>query len=168
MLETLKKPNHQRLNSYAIIYLGISPHSRIFIISFFVIPNGFYFFPDLISIYFIATPGEFEPINWVLSTFFHGSGAHLLSNLFFLLLLGRVVENRVGKARWLLFYFMAGLLSVLGDATVRGLILGDRTPIVGASGAISGLASAATLLSPFRFPISKKNPYHSPFFSLVG
>ncbi|MCU0823120.1 MAG: rhomboid family intramembrane serine protease [Leptospira sp.] len=122
------------------------------------------FFPDYIAIYFLATPGEFEPLNWLLSTFFHGSFAHLLSNLFFLLLLGRVVENRVGKSRWLLFYFMAGIISVLGDSFVRGFILGDRTPVVGASGAISGLASAATLLSPFRFPISKNKTIPFPVF----
>ncbi|TGL39138.1 rhomboid family intramembrane serine protease [Leptospira perdikensis] len=131
---------------------------------FLLYPVVSIFFPELVGVYFIATPGEFEPINWILSTFFHGSGAHLLSNLFFLLILGRVVENRVGKGKWLLFYFMAGVLSVLGDAVVRGLILGDRTPIVGASGAISGLASAATLLSPFQFPISKRKSIPFPVF----
>ncbi|XDD46311.1 rhomboid family intramembrane serine protease [Leptospira sp. WS39.C2] len=131
---------------------------------FLLYPIVSIFFPKLVTEYFIATPGELEPINWILSTFFHGSGAHLLSNLFFLLLLGRVVEKRVGKAKWLLFYFMAGLLSVLGDGIVRGIILGDKTPIVGASGSISGLASAATLLSPFRFPISKTKSIPFPVF----
>ncbi|MDF3820706.1 rhomboid family intramembrane serine protease [Leptospira sp. 96542] len=125
------------------------------------------FFPFLVDSYFIATPGELEPINWVLSTFFHGSGAHLLSNMLFLLFLGRVVEYRVGKQKWLLYYFMAGIISVLGDAFVRGLIFGDRTPIVGASGAISGLAAAATLLSPFQFPVTKRKTIPFPVF-LIG
>ncbi len=122
------------------------------------------FFPQAIDRYFIATPGLFQPINWVLSTFFHSSFSHLFSNMFYLLILGRVVESRVGKVRWLLFYFMAGFLSVFGDWIVRGFLLGDNTPVVGASGAISGLACVAALLSPFRFPISKSRLIPFPVF----
>ncbi|TGL60339.1 rhomboid family intramembrane serine protease [Leptospira ognonensis] len=122
------------------------------------------FFPYAIDRYFIATPGEFQPINWLLSTFFHSTFSHLFSNMFYLLILGRVVENRVGKVRWLLFYFMAGFLSILGDWVVRGILLGDTTPVVGASGAISGLACVAALLSPFRFPIAKNKTIPFPVF----
>ncbi|TGN11134.1 rhomboid family intramembrane serine protease [Leptospira ilyithenensis] len=127
-------------------------------------PTVMVFFPTAVDEYFLATPGELQPINWILSTFFHGSFAHLFSNMFFLLILGRVVEYRVGRSKWLLFYFMAGFLSVLGDWIVRGFFIGDRTPVLGASGAISGLASVAALLSPFRFPISKKQAIPFPVF----
>ncbi len=122
------------------------------------------FFPRAIDQYFIATPGEFQPLNWILSTFFHASFSHLFSNIFYLMILGRVVENRIGKVRWLLFYFMAGFLSVFGDWIVRGFFLGDTTPVVGASGAISGLACVAALLSPFRFPITKTQQIPFPVF----
>ncbi|TGN17099.1 rhomboid family intramembrane serine protease [Leptospira idonii] len=134
----------------------------VFMIILFPVIN--IFFPSSVEEYFISTPGELQPINWVLSTFFHGSFGHLFMNMFFLLILGRVVEFRVGKSKWLVFYFMAGILSVLGDWFVRGLILGDRTPVLGASGAIAGLASVAALLSPFRFPISKKTAIPFPVF----
>lgn len=131
---------------------------------FLLYPTVSIFFPASIARHFFAIPGSLDPISWILSTFFHGSFEHLLSNLIFLLILGRVVEARVGPLKWLLFYFMAGLLSVIGDSFVRGLILGDRTPIVGASGAISGLAAVATLLSPFRFPLTRKNSIPFPVF----
>lgn len=131
---------------------------------FLIYPVVTLFFPQTIEEYFLAIPGEFHPLNWILSTFYHGSYAHLFSNLFFLFLLGRVVEYRVGKAKWLYFYFMAGILSVLGDSFVRGFLLGDQTPVVGASGAISGLACAATILSPFRFPITKRQTVPFPVF----
>jgi len=115
---------------------------------------------------FYSFPGDFSPLSWILCTWFHGSWEHLLSNLFFLFLLGRVVEGRVGVLRWCLFYSIAGLLSVLGDSFVRGFLLGDRTPIVGASGAISGLAEVATFLSPFRFPLSPGRWIPFPVFLL--
>lgn len=113
---------------------------------------------------FYTTPGEFEPLSWILSTFFHASAEHLLSNLLFLFLLGRVVEAKVGKAKWILFYFLAGIIAVLGDSFVRGFLMGDRTPIVGASGAIAGLAAVATLLSPFHFPLTPKTIIPFPVF----
>ncbi len=134
---------------------------------FLLYPIVSIFFPSSIVKYFLAVPGQFEPVNWILCTFFHGSFEHLLSNLIFLLVLGRVVEERLGASKWLLFYFMAGLISVIGDSFVRGFILGDRTPIVGASGAISGLGAVATLLSPFRFPLSRQKLIPFPVF-LIG
>ncbi|GBF51488.1 rhomboid family protein [Leptospira ryugenii] len=137
-----------------------------FFVSFMVLlyPITVIFFPSVIDEYFLATPGLFQPVNWILSTFFHGSFSHLFNNMFFLILLGRVVEQRVGKAKWLLFYFMAGFLSVLGDWFVRGFLIGDTTPVVGASGAISGLACVAAMLSPFQFPISKSKRIPFPIF----
>ncbi|MCB1160577.1 MAG: rhomboid family intramembrane serine protease [Leptospiraceae bacterium] len=103
---------------------------------------------SIINHYFLSYPGEFFPDNWTLSIFFHSSPGHLFSNVAFLFFLGRVVEEKVGKVKWLLFYFMAGFISVIADSVIRGYIYPDPHPVVGASGAISGLAAVSALLSP--------------------
>jgi len=104
---------------------------------------------------FVAYPNRPNVLNWFLSLFFHGNPGHLFSNLMFLVFLGRVVEAKVSKAKWLIYYFMAGMVSVVLDSFIRGFILSDNTPLVGASGAISGLAAVSALLSPFGFKINK-------------
>jgi membrane associated rhomboid family serine protease len=106
--------------------------------------------------YFVSYPRSISPINWILSTLNHGSFAHLFWNLCFLFFLGRIVEAKVGKGKWLLFYFMAGIFGSMLDSIARGIIYPfDNTPAVGASGAICGIASVAALLSPFQIPIGK-------------
>ncbi|MBP7280648.1 MAG: rhomboid family intramembrane serine protease [Leptospiraceae bacterium] len=111
--------------------------------------------------YFYSYPGKFNLMNWILSSMFHASVGHLLSNIAFLYFLGRAVEAKVGKGKWLLFYFMAGIISMMADSMIRGFMLGDkRIPTVGASGAIAGLAAIAALLSPVSYRIAG---YNFPF-----
>lgn len=83
----------------------------------------------------------------------------------FLFFLGRVVEAKVEKGKWLLFYFMAGFISAFLDSIIRGFILSGQSelPVVGASGAISGLAAVSALLSPFKIRINHKNFYFPVF-----
>lgn len=131
--------------------------------SFVLFTIAFYFITiafvpkEIIQNYFVSYPGQFIPINWLLSTFFHGSPFHLLSNMAYLFFLGRIVEDRIGKLKWLFFYFMAGFISVITDSIIRGFIVsGYNLPTVGASGAISGIAAVSALLSPFSFKVSGK------------
>lgn len=120
----------------------------MFLFCFFFLAMAF--LPESVfNTFFLSYPQDWNPVNWILASFMHGNFSHLISNLFFLFLLGRAVEFKVGKGRFLLFYGMATLVSALLDSLVRGVILGDNTPVVGASGAISGLAAVAALLSPF-------------------
>lgn len=100
---------------------------------------------------------DWNPLNWFLCTFMHGSLEHLFSNLFYLFLLGRAVEFKAGKSRFLLFYSMAALISLILDSIVRGFFLKDNTPVLGASGAISGLAAVAALLSPLSIRLGGMN-----------
>ena len=125
---------------------------------------AFYFFvlatvsPITIQNYFYSYPGKLNLVNWFLSSLFHASVGHLLSNIAFLYFLGRAVEAKVGKGKWLLFYLMAGIISMMADSIIRGFMLGDRRiPSVGASGAISGLAAIAALLSPVTYRIAGHN-----------
>lgn len=89
-----------------------------------------------------------DPASWltvVSSMFLHGSGAHVLGNVWFLWVFGRSVEHRVGPARFLALYFAAGVgAAVLQTATDPF----STIPMIGASGAISGVLGAYFVLFP--------------------
>ncbi len=83
--------------------------------------------------------------------FLHASILHLLGNMLFLYILGRVVEKELGTFRFLFVYFVAGIVSFAVDALVQVFIYHQTTTAVGASGAISGIAILALLLRPLYF-----------------
>lgn len=123
--------------------------SQIFLLAF--VPS------DVLEAFFISRPGEFYPWKWVGMTLIHADFTHLFWNMVFLFFLGRIVEYKVGPKRWLFFFLMGAIVSGGLDSFVRGLILGEREPAIGASGAISGLAAVAALLSPFSIRIQKRS-----------
>ena len=77
--------------------------------------------------------------------FLHGSWMHLLGNMWFLWLFGNNVEDSMGRARYLVFYLACGIAAALLQvfANSRSVI-----PMVGASGAISGVMGAYLVLYP--------------------
>lgn len=77
--------------------------------------------------------------------FLHGDLGHLLGNMIFLLLCGFAVEAALGHLRFLLFYLVGGVLAGLAQVVTN---LGSDVPLVGASGAISGVM--AMYLAVFR------------------
>lgn len=79
------------------------------------------------------------------SMFLHGSWFHLLANMWFLWLFGNNVEDSMGHLRYLVFYLVTGLAA--GFAHVFSAP-GSVVPIVGASGAISGVMGAYLVLYP--------------------
>ena len=81
----------------------------------------------------------------VTSMFLHGSWMHLIGNMLYLWVFGNNIEDRLGHVRFVLFYLTAGL------AAAAAQIVPDpdsRIPMVGASGAISGVLGAYLLLYP--------------------
>lgn len=79
------------------------------------------------------------------SMFMHGSVAHLIGNMWFLWVFGPAIEARLGEVRYLLLYLLAGL----GGALSQGVTdPGSTIPLVGASGAISGVLGGYMLLLP--------------------
>jgi len=79
------------------------------------------------------------------SMFVHGGLFHLAGNMLYLWIFGDNVEDRLGRFRFLLFYLLSGL------AAAAAQILSDphsQIPMVGASGAISGVLGAYLLLYP--------------------
>ncbi|MCX7999634.1 MAG: rhomboid family intramembrane serine protease [Leptospiraceae bacterium] len=153
--------NEERVSKFLFEYpltLGVCTLLLLFYFISLFIPE-----PTL-QLYFYSYPKNFSFINWLLSTLIHANIAHLFWNLVFLFFLGRAVEAKLGKAKWLLFYITAGIVSGLSDSFVRGILHKETNPTVGASGAIAGIAIVAALVSPYTLPTTKKNFPFPTFF----
>ncbi len=92
--------------------------------------------------------------------FLHGDLMHLLGNMFFLIVCGFAVEAAIGHWRFLAFYLLSGVAGGLAHAAADW---GSTAPLVGASGAISGVM--AMYLAVFRW---KKIEFFYWFFFFVG
>jgi len=88
-------------------------------------------------------PGSFVPL--VSSMFLHGSLLHVFSNMWMLWIFGDNVEDRMGHVRYLVFYLLCGIGAAF---TQFGVSPGSSVPMIGASGAISGVIGAYAFLYP--------------------
>lgn len=79
------------------------------------------------------------------SMFLHGGWFHLIGNMWFLWVFGNNVEDSMGHARFALFYVVTGLAAAATQVLVTP---SSPIPMVGASGAISGVMGAYILLYP--------------------
>lgn len=80
------------------------------------------------------------------SMFLHGGVAHVLGNCWFLWIFGNNIEDRLGPVRFLFFYLLCGG----GAAALQVVAYPDASmPMLGASGAISGVLGAYLVLFPF-------------------
>lgn len=77
--------------------------------------------------------------------FLHGNWLHLLGNLLFLFVFGGMVEERLGAARFVLFYLCTGYVAMCCYAASHPE---SSETLVGASGAISGVLGAFLYLFP--------------------
>jgi membrane associated rhomboid family serine protease len=122
------------------------------VIAFFVQNYHTAAFQDGVRRYFELTPDLFRRgYVWQLLTFqfLHAGPAHLIFNGVALWSFGRVVEDRLGQARFLTLYFLSGVTGGLLQAVAQ-LLAPDTfgTATVGASAGIFGLITAFTLLEP--------------------
>jgi membrane associated rhomboid family serine protease len=88
-----------------------------------------------------------EPNWWtvVTSMFMHGGWLHLLGNMWFLWVFGNNIEDSMGHTRFVAFYLLSGVAA----AATQMLVDPDSAiPMVGASGAISGVMGGYILLYP--------------------
>lgn len=77
------------------------------------------------------------------SMFMHGGTGHIIGNLWFLWVFGPALESRLGSGGYLCLYLLSGI----GAALAQGLVVpSDFTPMVGASGAISGVLGGYLML----------------------
>lgn len=79
------------------------------------------------------------------SMFLHGGWLHLAGNMLYLWIFGDNVEDSMGRGRFLLFYLLCGVAAAMAQALPEP---NSQIPMVGASGAISGILGAYLLLHP--------------------
>jgi membrane associated rhomboid family serine protease len=79
------------------------------------------------------------------SMFMHGGWMHLLGNMLYMWIFADNVEDSMGHARFVAFYLLCGIAAVLAQALPDPA---SQVPMIGASGAISGVLGAYLLLYP--------------------
>ena len=79
------------------------------------------------------------------SMFLHGGWLHLIGNMWYLWIFGDNVEDRLGHARYLVFYLAAGIVAALVQYATSP---DSSLPTVGASGAIAGVLGAYAVAFP--------------------
>jgi membrane associated rhomboid family serine protease len=77
--------------------------------------------------------------------FIHGGLAHVAGNCWFLWIFGRSVEDRLGAAKFILFYLLCGFAAAGLQIAVES---DSSLPMLGASGAISGVLGAYLIMFP--------------------
>ena len=88
------------------------------------------------------------------SMFMHGGFMHLAGNMLFLWIFGDNIEDRLGHAKYLVFYLLCGVIASLAHVFTTGVFATSEStllvPSLGASGAISGVLGGYILLHPKR------------------
>lgn len=118
---------------------------------------------SILNLSFIAyglVPADISITTLFTTQFLHGDTMHLLGNMFFLVICGFAVEAAIGHWRFLAFYLVSGVFASLAHAI---LDLSSTQPLVGASGAISGVM--AMYLAVFKF---RKIEFFYWLFIFVG
>ena len=94
-------------------------------------------YPSPLGVYF----------NFLSSMFMHGSFAHIFGNMLFLWIFGDNLENLLGHIRYLFFYLLCGFGAALAQVVMDS---DSIIPMLGASGAISGVLAGYVFLFPTR------------------
>lgn len=119
------------LNVVVFIYQLTQSDSDAFVSQYAFVPAQFHYL-DLTSYIPIFT-----------SLFLHGGFLHIISNMWFLHIFGDNIEDAMGHIPYLFFYFLAGFVATMLQYI---FIPGSDIPMIGASGAISGVAGAYFVL----------------------
>jgi len=85
--------------------------------------------------------------NFLSSMFMHGDIMHIFGNMLFLWVFGDNLENMLGHIRFAAFYIVCGIAAALAQIVMDS---GSIIPMLGASGAISGVLGGYLLLFPTR------------------
>ena len=128
--------------------------------------NFVFFIPIFLALYVYGDPVLYEELIYTLglvpedllagrklytiftSMFTHADIFHIIGNMVFLHIFGDNVEDKMGRLAYLLFYFACGLGALALHITVCLFTGGLDVPVVGASGAISGVLGAYVVMFP--------------------
>ncbi len=89
-----------------------------------------------------------RPYTLLTHMFLHGGWFHIIGNMWFLWVFGDNVEDKLGRLRYFLFYITCGLSAAIAQIAVSIPFGGGNVPMVGASGAVSGVLGAYMRLYP--------------------
>jgi membrane associated rhomboid family serine protease len=129
------------LNCLAYLYqLSLGPAVERFILSYAAVPAEL-FRPGTV----VGDPAVPNTVTVFTSMFLHGSVMHLGGNMLYLWIFGNNIEDVMGHARFILFYLLCGVAAMFGHAVTAPE---STVPMIGASGAISGVLGAYLLLFP--------------------
>lgn len=85
-------------------------------------------------------------LSWLTTMFLHGGWWHLIGNMWFLVIFGNNVEDRLGHVTYLVMYLLGGLAATAchwaGDPS-------STTPVIGASGAVAAVLGAYAVTWPW-------------------
>lgn len=125
------------LNIIVFIQQVTSPNPRDMVFAYGVIP------------YFLLTLTTTQAIHPVLtlfsSMFMHGGLLHLGANMLFLWIFGNNIEDSLGHVRFIIFYLLCGIVAAYSHALAEQ---SSMVPMIGASGAVSGVLGAYMVLFP--------------------
>ena len=128
-----------------VTYFLIALNIFVFLYMFFLPKNqfeNFIYSYALVPIFVIAGQNLF---SFLTSMFLHGSLGHIFANMLFLNIFGDNLEDRLGRLKFLIFYFLCGI----GGSILEVLIHpNSEIPMLGASGAIAGIMGGYLILFP--------------------
>ena len=84
-------------------------------------------------------------LTFITSMFLHGDWLHIGGNMLYLWIFGNNVEDRLGIVRFIIFYFMSGIVAGLAQVMIDPQ---SSVPMIGASGAIAGVLGGYIVLWP--------------------
>ncbi|HPB34301.1 MAG TPA: rhomboid family intramembrane serine protease, partial [Caldisericia bacterium] len=94
------------INVIVFIYQSTLRNPELFIYKYALIPSNLF------------KLGGFEYIKLITSTFLHGNLLHLIGNMLYLWIFGDNVENSLGSFKYIIFYFLVGIISGMTHALI--------------------------------------------------
>jgi membrane associated rhomboid family serine protease len=129
------------LNAVVFLLQMLSGESgRQIVYAFGAIPH------NIVTMQATATQPIHPALTLFTSMFMHGGLFHIFGNMLYLWIFGNNIEDRLGHFRFILFYLFCGIAAAMSHAL---LTPGSTVPMIGASGAISGVLGAYLLLFPY-------------------
>lgn len=98
-------------------------------------------FKNFTSLFLLTSEGFFQPWRFLTAIFLHGSLTHILFNSFALLFFGSILEKFIGGKRFLIVFFITGILANL-------ISVNFYSSSLGASGAIFGIIGTLVIIRP--------------------
>jgi membrane associated rhomboid family serine protease len=129
------------INVVVFVYeIALGPLLKPFVAQWGLVPERL-----TLAVRYHEEPWLAPGLTLVSSMFLHGGWMHLIGNMWYLWIFGDNVEDRFGHARYLLFYFAAGIVAALVQYATNPV---SNLPTVGASGAIAGVLGAYAVAFP--------------------